>query len=141
MQFQPGPEPMLQMKIQILELWDEQDVETKRFAEILLIFAAFERIDFRQEENFRGILRSELQEISNRRFGTGLVEVSIDRFESGSISVYIILSTVAVSACKFFKDYPDMRKGVITFCEDIRQITKKLLTIVKKYSEKNGERS
>ena len=60
--------------------------------------------------------------ILDQRFGSGRLRVVVTRIASGSLEIWLTLVTIGGAVYTFFKDYEDLRKGLLLFVEDAKQL-------------------
>jgi hypothetical protein len=64
----------------------------------------------------------ELQQLVDKRIGSGSLQVGVTQIALGSLEVVITLVTIIGAVHTFFKDYEDLRKGLLLFIEDMKRV-------------------
>lgn len=116
-------------------LWDGSDRTTDVIATIRMQFI---HPDFltptlsndTQRKLFEAVY-PELQQLIDTRFGLNIIRAKDAGVRAGSIEIWFQLVAVGGAVYAFFKDYEDLRKGVLLFVEDVRTNSSKLSTIVR----------
>lgn len=116
------------IQLEILRTWDGKDTETTKAADLKLVLPNFRPETYgvslsaeAKREVFAAIAR-ELQPIVDQRFGSGSLRVMITRIASGSLDVWLALVTTGGAVYAFLKDYEDLRKGLLLFVGDVKQL-------------------
>lgn len=127
-----------EMEVVLLSLWDGNDLQTSLIAEFHIRFPDFEPPfpfgDSSTKDFFLLTdLEKEVQFLANDRFGRDVVKFECVRIVRGSLVILATLTVVGGTVYQFFKDYKDLREGVIAFVGDMKKITKELRSIVKKH--------
>lgn len=127
------------LEITVLGTWDGEDTQTKQIADLLLAFPGFEppEMDILGKPTTTELLllielEKEIQKIADARFGQGNVRIEAE-IRRGSLEILVILTIVATSVYKFFKDYADLRRGVLAFVVDLRSVASFLDSVVDKH--------
>lgn len=126
------------LEVSIVKMWDGKDTQTNVFADLRLRFPQIDLPESFADTSFRDLklleeVESELQPLADERFGRNRVRVQGQDVRAGSVDILVSLSAVGTTAWLFFKDYGDVRSGVIAFCDDIKKISSTLAHIVRKH--------
>lgn len=132
-----------EVEITALSIWDGNDTNTSLLAEMHLRFVDFEPPSSPGNTTATDFLllselENEIQFLANARFGKDVVKFECVRIVRGSLVILATLSTVGGAAYLFFKDYPKLREGMLTFIQDVKTISRELRKIVKKHLKPRG---
>lgn len=116
-------------------IWDGSDNTTDIAAVIRMQFVHYDFANAVLTEEAKQALfkavQPELQKLLDDRFGPNLIRARNARVMAGSIELYVELATVGGAVYVFFKDYEDLRKGVLQFVDDVRTISSTLFGVVR----------
>jgi hypothetical protein len=131
-----GP-PYPNIGVSIRKLLSKEDRQSSTVAELDLDIPLsstdyFYLIDIAGKKRILSTTVDALQPLADKRFGTDNIKVVPIYIVKGSIDLGVALVVVAGAAYYFFKDYEDLRKGVIQFTNDITYVSSKLYRIVRK---------
>jgi hypothetical protein len=115
-------------RVEILHMWDGTDTGTNEAA-VLKIVLPFSRPDSYRvplskatAKNVFTAIARELQPIVDHCFGSDRLRVEVTRVASGSLDIWLTLVTIGGGVYTFFKDYEDLRKNLLLFVEDVKQL-------------------
>ena len=122
------------MEVQVLNIWDGKDVQTRKVAELSFRFPEID-IPFGGLEPFRNlmfleVLERELQPLADVRFGKGTTIVEGAEIKEGSVEILLWLLAAGSAVYTFFKDYESLRKGVILFSKDLHGASSKIEELI-----------
>ena len=100
-----------------------------RIAKIEMEFPEFDA-SLVQNTKLREELQGLFQELANQSFGLENVTVEVE-LAAGSL-IIVALLVVGGGGYKFFKNYEQLRNGVVKFAEDVKAATKKVENIIRK---------
>jgi len=128
--------PPYPVKVEIRKLPDPKDPAPLNAGELALVLFAlranyFDRLDDESQNAICTATAKALQPISDRRFGKAQIEVEVTAVEKGSLEFGFVLLVAGGVVYKFFKDYKDLKEGVITFAGDVRTASKAINGMVR----------
>jgi hypothetical protein len=138
-----GP-PYANIGVTIVKLIPMNDNQSSTVAQLDLTFPLPEKdLNFIDEKGKLGVLNSAtqiLQQFADTRFGEGQIKILPVHIKKGSILVGVLL-VAAGSTYAFFKDYDNLRKGVLSFSRDISAGSRALYKVVKQKYFREAKRS
>ena len=132
-----------EMDVEIRSQWDGVDQQTTRIADLVLKFADFnppEAIDGPSTTELMLLmdLEKEVQVAADSRWGRNRVKVDCVQILRGSLEVLVTLTAVGGAVYGFFKDYQDLRAGILLFVAVLRAGSAELRWILRKHLKPRG---
>lgn len=127
--------------VEIASVWDGTDKKDSKLAELRLKFSEMSLPTFWQQSQYLLLLMEldkELQPLADARFGKNRISVDCKELREGSVEVIVLLTAVGGALYAFFKDYKDLREGLLLFIKDVKAAASELQKIMKRHIKPRG---
>ena len=135
------------LDVEAASLWDGTNRQQSKLAELKLKFLDLALPEFWDKSQYLFLLmelEKELQPLADIRFGKDRIKVDAKELREGSVEVIVLLTAVGGVLHIFFKDYKDIREGVVLFVKDVKAVSSDLHKIMNRHikgRKKNGDGS
>jgi hypothetical protein len=115
-----------QIQVHLDNVWDGQDTNTHRIAEVSITLGnvPFPESAMSAPDGAQQLLEKVAQLVrpyANSRLGPYVQVVPVG-LRDGSVGLFFEIITILGSVYKFFKDYEDLRKGLVSFSQDVLSV-------------------
>jgi hypothetical protein len=128
-------ERVAELQVDLAYVWEETSPDTGLLANLSLAFPGFATHDLQELSmqaqvdvglGVQAVLAGELEELARERFAPIPIGVHVQAVRFGSLTLIAALTLLVGSTYTFFKDYEDLRKGIIQFSADVKSVAERL---------------